>query len=210
MKTFFPPTRGRAINVVLLSLLALLFTASAFAAPGAHGPNGEHLDGPAPSIGPSDAAPRLEARSETFELVGRLQSGEFSMFINRFETNEPVLNAQVELETGILKAAARFHADLGDYAVDDKAVLAALNTEGPKAMVITIIAGDESDLLEGTLGTASNARTGAQARERGLGHGHGLSAKAWLAVALALLLVLAVLLGRRHSGHQARNAGGAS
>ena len=40
--------------------------------------------------------PSFEARSEAFELVGRLQGGELSILINRFATNEPVLNATVE------------------------------------------------------------------------------------------------------------------
>src|SRR2546427_11870866 len=78
-----------------------------------HGPNGEHLDGPATQVQGS-SAPRLETRSESFEMVGRLSVSEFSMFINRYETNEPVLNAQVELELGNLKATAPFHADQGD------------------------------------------------------------------------------------------------
>lgn len=210
MKTIFPPSSRKAISVALLCLPALLFTAPVSASPGAHGPNGEHLDGPASATGTRDAAPRLEAKSEAFELVGRLQTDEFSMFINRFETSEPVLGAKVEVETGTLKAAAKFHADLGDYAVDDQAVLAALNLEGPKAVVVTIIAGDESDLLEGTLGPANNANSEVRAREGRHGHGHGLSATEWLAVALALLLLLTLLLGRRHSGHQSRNAGEAS
>src|SRR2546427_6582472 len=47
-----------------------------------HGPNGEHLDGPATQVQGS-SAPRLETRSESFEMVGRLSVSEFSMFINR-------------------------------------------------------------------------------------------------------------------------------
>ena len=62
------------------------FADVSLAAPGAHGPNGEHLDGPATQVQGS-SAPRLETRSESFEMVGRLSVSEFSMFINRYETN---------------------------------------------------------------------------------------------------------------------------
>src|SRR3989475_3904658 len=58
------------------------FADVSLAAPGAHGPNGEHLDGPATQVQGS-SAPRLETRSESFEMVGRLSVSEFSMFINR-------------------------------------------------------------------------------------------------------------------------------
>ena len=120
------------------------------ASPGAHGPNGEHLDGPAGTLttGPT---PRFEAKSEAFELVGRLSGGELSMFINRYETNEPVDGAKVEVELGKLKAVAPFHADQGDYAVADEAFLQALSAPGDHALVITLVAGNEADLLEGTL-----------------------------------------------------------
>lgn len=95
-----------------LAVLVLAGTPS-YAAPGAHGPNGEHLDAPAQAGVNSGPVPSFEARSEAFELVGRLQGGELSILINRFATNEPVLNATVEVETGNLKAPAKFHADMG-------------------------------------------------------------------------------------------------
>lgn len=134
----------------------LAFAGHAFAAPGAHGPNGEHLDGPATQAATS-GAPRMETFSETFELVGRLAGGEFSMFINRYATNEPVNGATVELELGDLKAQARFHQDQGDYAVADADFVKALSAPGAHAMVIMVMDGDEADLLEGTLHIAAAA-----------------------------------------------------
>jgi hypothetical protein len=140
----------RIVRWALPIAVALFAVPWVAAAPGAHGPNGEHLDAPAgtPTAG---TAPRFEARSEAFELVGRLSGGELSMFINRFETNEPVNDAKVELELGTLKAAAPFDADQGDYAVADEAFLKALAEPGDHALVITVVASNESDLLEGTL-----------------------------------------------------------
>ena len=146
------------------------------AAPGAHGPNGEHLDAPATTGGIAATAvrPRFEARSETFELVGHMQGGELSMLINRYDTNEPVLDAKVEMESGDRRASAKFHADLGDYAVDDPAFLEALSKEGEHALLITIVAGSDSDLLDATLRVAP----------ADLGHEH----EQWLGTARAGLL----------------------
>ncbi|MDQ5925398.1 MAG: hypothetical protein RLZ81_2744 [Pseudomonadota bacterium] len=139
-----------------------------WAGPGAHGPNGEHLDTPSASSGPSaDSAPRFEAQTELFEVVGRLQGGELSLLIDRFETNEPVLKAMVEVASGAVTAQARFHADLGDYAVDDAALLKLLSQPGEHALVITVTAGEDSDLLDAVLKVGS-----AVSSESAHGHDH--------------------------------------
>jgi len=193
---------------LLLSLAALLVGGTALASPGAHGPNGEHLDGPAPKTAGASSAPRMEAKSETFELVGHLRGDEFSMLVNRFETNEPVLNAKVEVENGALKAPAKFHADMGDYAVDDAVFLKALKAPGTHAIVVTIIAGAESDLLDGTL-KSEGAHADADAHSHDDGHGHGLPLTAWLAIALAATGALIYALSRRSAGSAAARNGGA-
>jgi hypothetical protein len=141
----------RLPGAVVAALLAL----PAFAGPGAHGPNGEHLDGPAQQSATSSAVPKLEAKSEEFELVAVLGGGELSILVDRFETNEPVLNARVEVESGPLKAVARFHADHGDYAIDDPAFVQALGQPGEHALVFTVAAGKDVDLLDGTLKVAA-------------------------------------------------------
>jgi hypothetical protein len=159
--------RRRMLAIILP--FVLLLGAGAAAAPGAHGPNGEHLDAPAQAIAGRSGAPRMEASSETFELVGHLRADEFSMLINRFETSEPVLEAQVDVEVDGVKAAAKFHSDMGDYAVDDAAFLKALRAPGEHALVVTVIAGADSDLLDGTLkndGAAAGSGEGAH------GHSH--------------------------------------
>lgn len=192
----------------LATVLILFHAAFAVASPGAHGPNGEHLDSPAQTASGTNAVPRMEAKSEAFELVGQLRDHEFSMLVNRFETNEPVLDAKVEVETGALKAPAGFHADMGDYAVDDAAVLKALKTAGTHALVVTIVAGAEADLLDGTLkspgetaGSSSHAHDGTQ--------GRGISLVAWLALALALIGGLTYALRRRRATTAAARIGGA-
>ena len=154
----------RTTAAALLAPVSVL----ALASPGAHGPNGEHLDGPATARGSAGAAAKMEAKSEQFELVAKLGGGKLSILVDRYETNEPVLDAQVEVESGKLKAAAKFHADQGDYAVDDPAMLKALGQPGSHPIVVTLIAGKESDLLEGTLEVA----TAVAARDGAHGHPH--------------------------------------
>lgn len=175
-----------------------LFMGVGHAAPGAHGPDGEHLDAPQVASAAS-SAPRLEATSELFELVARLQGGEFSILIDRFATNEPVLNAQVEVESGPLKAKARFHQDLGDYAVDDPAMLKLLATPGEHPVVITILAGDETDLLDGLLqvGAGQIPQAAAHGHSHGGdegGHGHAHS-DGWWRWAVGAVIVMGVVIG---------------
>jgi hypothetical protein len=156
----------------LKAMGALLLVAStlSIAGPGAHGPNGEHLDGPATTRAAS-ALPRVEAQTETFELVATLQAGELSVLIDRYDSNEPVLNARLEVESGGVKAKATFHADQGDYAVDNPKLLALLRTPGEHGLVFTLTAGKDSDLLNGTLVTAG--RSTATPAKNGGGHAHG-------------------------------------
>ena len=186
-----------------VALTTALFCASAVAAPGAHGPNGEHLDGPTSSAATGrNSSPRLETKSELFELVASLSADEYSMLIHRFQTNEPVLRADVEVETGGVKAKAKFHDDHGDYAVDDAGFLKALSSPGQHALVITVRAGNDADLLDGTLTVGPQAlavhdHAGA-AHDPAGGHGHdddhgpaqGLSRSGWAGWAGLAMLVL--------------------
>jgi len=143
------------------------------AAPGAHGPNGEHLDGPVAANAVAGAAPRFEAKSEAFEMVGRLQNGELGIFVNRYESNEPVLNATLEIELGPQKATARFRPEQGDYVVADKAFIDVLRKPGDHALVLLLNVGADADLLDAQLRTAGAASATVHQGERG--HTHGLS-----------------------------------
>ena len=174
-----------------LLLIAMLVMSSACASPGAHGPNGEHLDGQATATGTIASVPRIETFTESFELLGHLSGGELSIMIDRYETNEPVLNGALEVQYKQLKAKATFHADQGDYAVDDPAFLAAISTPGAHPLLFTLLAGEESDLLEGVLTVPEPA----DAHD----HEHGAGCRWWLvaAAALALVAVAAVFLARR-------------
>ncbi len=200
------------------TLLVLLLAASppAPAGPGANGPNGEHLDG-ASTLPAGATLPRAEAKSDAFELVATLSGGELSVLIDRHDSNEPVLGATLEVESGGVKARATFHADHGDYAFDDKRLLALLSSPGEHALVFTLVAGKESDLLDAILVNAKG-RTGAKAAgdDHGLAHGaeghghdHALERAAWTgAVVAALGLFGGVAWWQRRRRDASRPQGG--
>lgn len=175
-----------------ITLLPTLNTV-ALAAPGAHGPNGEHLDAPTTTYAAS-TLPRLEAKSEAFELVAELRATELAIVVDRYETNEPVLRAKLEVESGSVKAVAAFRPEQGDYAVTDSALLKALAAPGEHGLVFTLVEGNESDLLDGTL-VAQAGRAGTVAAQDDHGHAHegddhDLERAAWIGGGIAALGLL--------------------
>ena len=208
MNSFFKPFTGRHMlalaKATTTAAYLLLVSPAALAGPGAHGPNGEHLDSPA-TAAVASALPRVEAKTDTFELVAELSASALTIHLDRFETNEPVLGAKLDVETGTLKAVATFRAETGDYQVTDAAFLKALAAPGEHGLVFTVVAGKDSDLLDGTLagaaaGTAAAAASGAQARtdaqtiakgSAGPGHdpdhAHTWGRVAWVGAAIAAL-----------------------
>jgi len=190
-------------NISLFLIGSLLMTQLALAAPGAHGPNGEHVDAPGTGSAVADAPPRTETFTEHFELVALLYSTELSVLVDDYNTNAPVLNATLELEVGNLKGTAVFHEDAGDYAFDDPTMLELLKKPGDHELIFTLTTPTQNDLLLATL-KSNGAAT--EHVEHGHPHhddhehdGHGHieelfhSPYAWLALALVLgLLALTV------------------
>ncbi len=172
MNVFFLSRRVAAAVLALAVLPAL-------AGPGAHGPGGEHLVAPAAGLA-AGGYPRVEASSDLFELVGQLDVDALSLLIDRFESNAPVLDAKVEVESAGLKALARFRAEQGDYVVEDTQLLAQLRQPGEHALVFTIVQGQESDLLDGSLSPAT-ATAVADAHDTGIGTAW------WLAGAIVVI-----------------------
>jgi hypothetical protein len=161
------------------------------AAPGAHGPNGEHLDGPATAVVGS-ALPRMETKSEAFELVATLHAGELSVLIDRYATNEPVLNATLEVESGGIKSQAKFHSDQGDYSFEDAKLLALLRAPGEHALVFTLLAGKDNDLLDGKLVTSKRVNAAKDEHDHHDGeHNHALERAAMIAAGLGVLGLVA-------------------
>jgi RND family efflux transporter MFP subunit len=100
----------------------------------------------------ANAAPRGEAATDSFELVAIVQGGELALFIDRFQTNEPVENAKVEVETPSGPVAAAAHA--GD-AYRLKAPF--LSKPGRYDLLVTVTAGDATEILPVSL-TVPEAR----------------------------------------------------
>lgn len=194
---------SRPLRAATLGALLLATNTPSLAAPGAHGPNGEHLDGPA-TVRATSALPRVEANTEAFELVAELRAGELAIVIDRFASNEPVLDAKLEVESGALKAVAAFRAEQGDYVVTDPAILKALAAPGEHALVFTLVADKESDLLDSTLVSAAGGVAAAAAHDdhghahgddnHGHGHGHELERAAWIGAGIAGLGLLGGLM----------------
>jgi len=175
-----------------LNISAAAFMLTALFASGnvAAGPGHDHGDGAAVATA-GKASPRFEAHSDLFEAVGVLGGSELSIVIDRYASNEPVLGAKVELESGSVKAVAQFHADHGDYSFSSKP----FEKPGSYPITLTITAGDEVDILAGNLVVPDPA----------IGHDHTTTAMSWKsgAVVAALLVVLgiaATLFIRRRSG----------
>lgn len=197
-------------NIALFLISTLLTAQLTVAAPGAHGPNGEHLDAPGTGSTVNDATPRTETFTENFELVARLYSTELSVLVDDYNTNVPVLNGTLQVQVADLTSQATFHKDAGDYAFDDQALLALLQQPGEHELIFTLTTPTQNDLL---LATLKSTGTATEHVEHGHPHhddhehdGHGHiqelfhSPYAWLALALVLgLLVLVVERIRRRA-----------
>ena len=200
------PPASRRRGLPLLLAAGLLVT-SAILGPqaAAHGPDGAH-DHPPTASRATAALPRFETASEAFELVAELRSAELVIVIDRYASNEPVLGASLELESGTLRAMAVFRPADGDYVVTDAAMLAALRAPGEHPLVITLIAGSDSDLLEGRLVTSADHR---------LAHDHAhdrvqdtRERAVWFVAGAAVLLAAGLLAWRsRRRGRKLPAAG---
>lgn len=107
----------------------------------------DHGDTPAPVTG--DIAPRFEARSELFELVGVLRGTELVLYLDRAADNAPVPQAAIEIESGAFKGQAQAASD-GTF----RLAADALAQPGQHALTITVESGTEADLLNARFGHA--------------------------------------------------------
>ena len=165
-----------------------------------------HDHGEAKPTAAGPALPRFTAQSDLFEAVGILGKEELVVYIDRTASNEPVVNATVELASTGIKLVGTFDAKLGEYHFDAKPFAKA----GEYPITLTVKAGADSDLLTGDLdvheagAAASTTATGA--------HAHGWQRAAeWggggLVVALLLFFGIRRLLSnRRNSRNRLRVA----
>ncbi len=95
--------------------------------------------------------PLLVAESESFEVVGRLEEAGLVFHVDRADSNAPVLGATLDVEQAGRTARAVFRPAYGDYLLSDAEWLAAVRQPGDYPLGLTLIAGEESDLLSGDL-----------------------------------------------------------
>ena len=139
---------------------------------------------PAPAI-PGAGVPRVEAQSDLFELVGVVQDGVMTIFVDRYATNEPVVDAKIDIDAGPVKGSAQANPE-GTYTFKH----AALTQPGQFPVTFTIAAGGDSDLLAGELVIADPAAAGAHA-------GDDLWRSRWWWVGGVLVLLVGIVVAWR-------------
>ena len=108
--------------------------------------HGDEDHGAAPASVAVGGAPRIAVYSDLFELVGIVENGAMTLYLDRYVDNAPITDANIEVETGSEKLIATANAD-GTYRVVAKAF--AKPSEIP--VTFTITAGSDNDLLAGDL-----------------------------------------------------------
>ena len=127
-------------TLILLSMLLLPATAHA------HGGEDHGEGAAAPAV--AAVFPRFETKSPDIELVAELHGETLILYADRYASNEPVLNAKIEIEGENTKAVALAMKD-GSYS----ASAPWLAHPGKHELVVTLQADDLDDLLIGTLET---------------------------------------------------------
>lgn len=200
-------SRVLPIRVLQASMLGLLLLTASVqlqahseAAPAASG-----------AVAASVLEPRVEAASTDVELLGIVEGSRLVVHVDRFETNEPIDGAKLSLERNGTSFDGKPIGE-GAYLFE----LPWLATPGLHELLFTLVAGDLSDLLTGTLEIpepAARAGVGAGsvpvpmlaalsalAARTGWSGRHLLAALLGLTALLALALIIRSARRRRRSG----------
>ncbi|HRD89560.1 MAG TPA: hypothetical protein PK752_15080 [Accumulibacter sp.] len=146
---------------------------------------------PAPPASAAEAArPSFEAHSELFELVGRIRDGRLTLTLDDWASNEPISGARIEIDFAGLSHIAEARAD-GTYTLDATPFAA----PATYPLIITITAGEQSDLLATDLVVGDSA---AGTIAAGIG-----SNEIGIAAALTLLAAVVAVRLRRRKGETA-------
>ena len=186
MKTFYSMP-NRALAHIKLARAAIIFVAIVMFLTAAFAGEG-HDHGDATPVAAGTGSPRVSSHSDLFELVGIVDAGAMTIYIDRHATNEPVTNAKVEVVAGTAKGVATPQLD-GTYRFEH----AVLKETTALSVSFTVVAGSESDLLAGDL-TLADAHAA---------HDDDHAARPWRRWAaygvcgLALLAVAALLMRRK-------------
>lgn len=133
----------------------LFFFAALFLAFPARAHEGHDHDAAAAGL-KTEAAPRAVAQSEAFELVAVLAQGQLTLYLDRFADNAPVADAEIEIESGPMKAVARQVAP-GVYALSGERFA----SPGKHLLTFTVQSGEDADLLTASLDIDAGAATSA-------------------------------------------------
>ena len=127
------------------------------------GPGHDHgEEAPAAS---GTALPRVTSHSDLFELVGIVDAGAMTIYLDRYASNEPVSGAKVEVEAGAAKGVATAQPD-GTYRFEH----AVFKTPGTVPVSFTVNDGKDTDLLAGDL----------KLQDAHADHAHDEAARPWL------------------------------
>ena len=117
-----------------------------------------HDHGAPPTPVSATIAPRIDASSTLFELIGVYREGTLTLYLDRFATNEPVQDAAIEVETPKGTVKAKPNPD-GTFALD-----AAFASKGETHdLIFTVSAGGEIDVLTGVLALPAGSEGAAKA-----------------------------------------------
>lgn len=177
-----------ALAAVLVLVLALAGPAPV----SAHGgEDHSHEASAAPAL-PVALAPRFEATSPAFQLLGILEDGRLTLYLDRFADNAPVAAATLTVEVdGRTQPAPE--AGTATYVLAQTGTLA---DPGVHELLVSVTAGDEQDVLIGTLTVPPVATSAAgPAAPAAAGDPGGIGGLGWGLAGLALLLGYG--LGRR-------------
>lgn len=164
-------------RLLLVSLVSLLLPALSTAGPG-------HDHGDAAVATAAPASPRFSAITELFEVVGIVERDHLAVYVDRFDTNEPVTKARVEIEVGDTKLQGILDRESGEWRFPSTL----FTKPGQYALVVTIEEEDNLDILASNLLIPEPATAHA--------HSHW---RDWLLIgfgALALVLVSGLLIRR--------------
>ena len=136
----------RAARLVLASLALLIIPMGALAHDG-------HDHGPPASPLPISVKPRIAAQSDIYELVASVVGTQLTIYLDRYATNDPVVDAGIEIVNGSIATAASANVD-GTYS----ASMPGLAAPGKHDLVFSISHKDGDDLLNGSIEIGGTVR----------------------------------------------------
>jgi cobalt-zinc-cadmium efflux system membrane fusion protein len=169
--------KDTAMRVSLALITSLLFTLLAPPAPVAAHEGHDHGEAPR-MLAP--AAPRGDATSGDLALLAVLRGGEVVIYLDRFATNEPITNAEIEVLTpnGPEKAVAK---DDGTYRIPAKWI----DGRDHYDLIFTVTLGEASEVLPVTIVAHAAHEDRPAAR----------TVSIWIASLIAILVALVAFIG---------------